>query len=164
MNNSNVESEKSFADLTFGANGLLDQIFNLLALENTNNTIINQCLLIAFQILDDYLDAFSDTGSAFGKTIGGDILNDKKTLLWILSRSVAAEPILSLPSNHPEYSKHKIEAYLNWFKVTGAKDECIKRVTAYHDRAKNRVPDLSKNPEIQDLFYKLLYDLQQRLT
>ena len=119
---------------------------------------------IAFQILDDYLDAFSDTGSAFGKTIGGDILNDKKTLLWVLSRSVAAEPILSLPSNHPEYSKHKIEAYLNWFKVTGAKDECIKRVTAYHDRAKNGVPDVSKNPEIQDLFYKLLYDLQQRLT
>lgn len=37
---------------------------------------------IAFQIQDDYLDAFGDPGK-FGKQIGGDILANKKTFLLI---------------------------------------------------------------------------------
>ena len=37
---------------------------------------------IAFQLQDDYLDAFGDT-AAFGKQIGGDILENKKTFLYL---------------------------------------------------------------------------------
>ncbi|MHA4847776.1 polyprenyl synthetase family protein, partial [Flavitalea antarctica] len=37
---------------------------------------------IAFQIQDDYLDAFGDPGK-FGKQVGGDILANKKTFLLI---------------------------------------------------------------------------------
>lgn len=37
---------------------------------------------IAFQIQDDYLDAFGDPDK-FGKQVGGDILSDKKTFLLI---------------------------------------------------------------------------------
>lgn len=37
---------------------------------------------IAFQVQDDYLDAFGDPAK-FGKQIGGDILSDKKTFLVI---------------------------------------------------------------------------------
>lgn len=37
---------------------------------------------IAFQVQDDYLDAFGDP-SKFGKQVGGDILSDKKTFLVI---------------------------------------------------------------------------------
>ena len=36
---------------------------------------------IAFQIHDDYLDVFGDANS-FGKQIGGDILENKKTILF----------------------------------------------------------------------------------
>src|SRR5204862_3168971 len=37
---------------------------------------------IAFQVQDDYLDAFGDPGK-FGKQLGGDILANKKTFLLI---------------------------------------------------------------------------------
>lgn len=37
---------------------------------------------IAFQIQDDYLDAFGNP-EKFGKQVGGDILANKKTFLWI---------------------------------------------------------------------------------
>jgi geranylgeranyl diphosphate synthase type II len=37
---------------------------------------------IAFQVQDDYLDAFGDPAK-FGKQVGGDILSDKKTFLMI---------------------------------------------------------------------------------
>jgi len=37
---------------------------------------------LAFQLQDDYLDAFGDT-SKFGKAIGGDIATNKKTFLYI---------------------------------------------------------------------------------
>lgn len=41
---------------------------------------------LAFQLRDDYLDTFGDS-LTFGKPIGGDILNEKKTWLWIEAMS-----------------------------------------------------------------------------
>ena len=40
---------------------------------------------LAFQIADDYLDTFGDT-NVFGKKIGGDIINNKKS--WLLTRAI----------------------------------------------------------------------------
>ncbi len=44
---------------------------------------------LAFQLQDDYLDTFGDP-ETFGKQIGGDILNDKKT--WLLITAMAESP------------------------------------------------------------------------
>jgi geranylgeranyl diphosphate synthase type II len=43
---------------------------------------------LAFQVQDDYLDAFGDPAK-FGKQIGGDILANKKTFLLIKAQEVA---------------------------------------------------------------------------
>jgi geranylgeranyl diphosphate synthase type II len=48
---------------------------------------------IAFQVQDDYLDAFGDPGK-FGKQVGGDILANKKTFLLIHTLEVAKAPQL----------------------------------------------------------------------
>lgn len=41
-----------------------------------------ELLGLAFQLQDDYLDTYGDP-ALFGKEIGGDIINEKKTWLWI---------------------------------------------------------------------------------
>jgi geranylgeranyl diphosphate synthase, type II len=43
---------------------------------------------MAFQLRDDYLDAFGDTGK-FGKEIGGDIATNKKTYLYLKAFELA---------------------------------------------------------------------------
>ncbi len=43
---------------------------------------------IAFQVQDDYLDAFGDP-EKFGKKPGGDIMANKKTFLWLQAMKVA---------------------------------------------------------------------------
>jgi CheY-like chemotaxis protein len=53
------EKDKEFTNLTFGKNGLLDQIFNLLVVDNSNDAILNQCLLLSFQILENYCNLSS---------------------------------------------------------------------------------------------------------
>lgn len=45
---------------------------------------------IAFQVQDDYLDAFGDPGK-FGKQVGGDIISNKKTFLLIHAMEVASD-------------------------------------------------------------------------
>lgn len=44
---------------------------------------------IAFQIQDDYLDAFGDP-EKFGKKRGGDIMTNKKTFLWLRAMETAS--------------------------------------------------------------------------
>jgi geranylgeranyl diphosphate synthase type II len=45
---------------------------------------------ISFQIKDDWLDSFGDGGKT-GKKVGGDILRNKRTLLYLLARTKADE-------------------------------------------------------------------------
>ncbi|WP_064968101.1 response regulator transcription factor [Tenacibaculum ovolyticum] len=47
---------QEFCHLVFDNKGLLDQIVNLLILNNSNESILNQCLLICFQVLEKYCD------------------------------------------------------------------------------------------------------------
>jgi geranylgeranyl diphosphate synthase type II len=71
---------------------------------------------IAFQVQDDYLDAFGDP-EKFGKQIGGDILANKKTFLMIHAMEVAVgadkEELLQLLNSNPS---DKIEKVLAIFK------------------------------------------------
>jgi len=45
---------------------------------------------IAFQLQDDYLDVYGDP-ETFGKQVGGDILSNKKTILWIRTQQLAKD-------------------------------------------------------------------------
>lgn len=73
---------------------------------------------LAFQVADDYLDAFGDE-KVFGKPIGGDIVNNKKC--WLTTHAqekLAGDPVaaaeleaaLELPASSPEERATKIAA------------------------------------------------------
>ena len=81
---------------------------------------------IAFQIQDDLLDSYGDP-EKFGKQVGGDILQNKKTLL-VLKTLAAASP-------------NDQQALLHWMgKNDGDPDQKIAAVKAIFDR--NNIPEL----------------------
>jgi geranylgeranyl diphosphate synthase, type II len=74
---------------------------------------------LAFQVQDDYLDAFGDP-QKFGKQVGGDILSNKKTFLLIRAMEVANKEELTeikeLLSSNPT---DKVARMLSLFKSCG---------------------------------------------
>jgi geranylgeranyl diphosphate synthase type II len=74
---------------------------------------------IAFQIQDDYLDAFGDAAE-FGKEVGGDIKQNKKTFLLLHALSVANQSQLAqLNELMQTNSSDKVEKVLSIFNECG---------------------------------------------
>lgn len=93
---------------------------------------------LAFQISDDYLDTFGNA-SVFGKKIGGDIRNGKKTWLLVESFRVAdaarrAELDTILKMGESEADR-KIEAMQNLYQTLGVRTAAIKAIEDYHRKA-----------------------------
>ena len=78
---------------------------------------------LAFQLQDDYLDAFGDP-ETFGKQVGGDIIENKKTYLYLKalafsSNDVAVE-LKQMFGIHPEENSAKITRVKEIFNTSGA--------------------------------------------
>ena len=65
---------------------------NAYASEQDQNNLyeFGKHLGIAFQLMDDILDAFAQDPDKFGKQVGGDILANKKTFLYIKAQELAS--------------------------------------------------------------------------
>jgi geranylgeranyl diphosphate synthase type II len=98
---------------------------------------------IAFQVQDDYLDAFGDP-KKFGKQVGGDILTNKKTFLLIHALEVATDSmrkeLLSLLNNHPE---DKVQKMLQLFRDTGVDKWALQLKNKYLDEALLHLEDIA---------------------
>ena len=92
---------------------------------------------LAFQLQDDWLDCWGDP-KTFGKRIGGDILEDKKTFLRIIAKANAPEP-----DTQGKTEAEKIEAYKTYYKKTGAEKACRQAIARYHQEAINALNDMS---------------------
>ena len=78
---------------------------------------------LAFQLRDDYLDAFGNPEN-FGKQVGGDILSDKKTFLLIRALEKAHGPDLSaLQSELGDKRDGKVERVLDLYRRLGVDAE-----------------------------------------
>ena len=78
---------------------------------------------LAFQLQDDFLDAFGDP-ETFGKQVGGDIIENKKTYLYLkavaFSNEAEAEELRRLFSIQPEDNTEKIKTVKELFNSSGA--------------------------------------------
>ena len=78
---------------------------------------------LAFQLQDDFLDAFGNP-ETFGKQVGGDIIENKKTYLYLkavaFSNQEDAEELKRLFAIQPEDSTDKIERVKALFNSSGA--------------------------------------------
>lgn len=78
---------------------------------------------IAFQLQDDYLDCFGNPAT-FGKQVGGDIVENKKTYLYLKAMEFAKpeerEQLLHLYSIQPNDNTEKIESVKEFFNQTGS--------------------------------------------
>lgn len=93
---------------------------------------------IGFQLQDDFLDTFGDE-EIFGKKIGGDITENKKTFLLIKSLELADDKtrqyLISLLNDNKLNQKDKVRKVSEIYVRTGAKEECQKLIQTCHNKA-----------------------------
>ena len=93
---------------------------------------------LAFQLQDDYLDAFGNP-ETFGKQVGGDIIENKKTYLYLKAMEYASanekEQLLHLFSFQSSNNTDKINSVKGIFNQTGATAATKKAIENYTFKA-----------------------------
>ncbi len=104
----------------------------------------------AFQLQDDILDTFGNAAT-FGKRIGGDIVQNKKTYLVLtaLERANSAQKkqIEDLLSSHPIDEAGKIKEVTELFNELNIKELANKKRDEYHSRALKNLDSLAIDRE-----------------
>lgn len=98
---------------------------------------------LAFQVQDDYLDAFGDPGK-FGKQIGGDILANKKTFLLIHAFETASPAQQKeLKKQMSEANADKVEKVLQLFRDCKVDDWVVQLKDRFLDEAFDHLEDIA---------------------
>jgi len=109
------------------------------SIEDQNNIYeFGKNLGIAFQLQDDYLDTFGNSNT-FGKQIGGDIIENKKTYLYIKALEFSDESNIKqlehLYDTHPADVENKIETIKQIFIISGSSEATKTAIENYTNKA-----------------------------
>ena len=117
---------------------------------------------LAFQVQDDYLDAFGDPGK-FGKQVGGDILANKKTFLLIHSlESAPPEHKKEIKKLMLENSPEKVEKILQIYRDAKVDKWALKLKNRFLDEAFAHLEDIAVLSKRKEPLIKLAGYLVQR--
>lgn len=117
---------------------------------------------IAFQIQDDWLDVFGDS-TTFGKPIGGDINNNKKSYLYLRGLAIggpeaqALEEAMRLPSGDT-----KIRIVTRLYEKMNIADICRQEIASYSAKALTALRQTTLSDDKKEPYRLLLEKLTGR--
>lgn len=116
---------------------------------------------LSFQIKDDYLDTFGEAEKV-GKRIGGDIIQNKKTHLYVnaWNNADAAQKahLTSLLTEKDE--EKKIKEVKDIFEITGARQHTLNTADKFYEVALKSLAKISLNPDTK----KPLAEMAERIN
>lgn len=106
---------------------------------------------LAFQIADDWLDTYGDP-AVFGKAIGGDIVNNKKS--WLMTRAFEKAgdmkgnllAAMAMPVETTEQKDAKIQAVKAIYDTLEVGEEAKQEIIRLHDMAMDCITELGLEP------------------
>lgn len=120
---------------------------------------------IAFQIQDDLLDTYGDPAK-FGKQVGGDILQNKKTLLVLKTLETAPEKeskaLQKWMQTGAENPEQKVTAVRAIFDRCGIPAVIADTKKAYQEEAFQHLAAVQTTPERKSVLQKMIGDLLER--
>lgn len=119
---------------------------------------------IAFQIQDDYLDAYGDV-EKFGKKPGGDILNNKKTFLLLTAYDKANKQQyqqLKILSDTTQNDDEKIKQTLALFDELEVRKLCQLAMDDYYQKAMTAIQEIKVEEHKKQALIQLANDLMKR--
>lgn len=104
---------------------------------------------LAFQLMDDLLDAFADE-SRFGKVSGNDIITNKKTYLYLKAYELASEEQKVALDFHfspvaANDAQAKVDAVKSLYSQIGVREETIATMNSLYQEAKDILNQLPVN-------------------
>lgn len=116
---------------------------------------------LAFQLRDDYLDTYGDP-IVFGKEIGGDIVNDKKTWLRIMALTEDTTGTMNDELNHPSEPTEKIERVRAVYDQLQLPLRCQQLINSYIDAAVAMLERVPMTPAARNFFVQLAEESRSR--
>ena len=120
---------------------------------------------LAFQLQDDYLDAFGDP-LTFGKQVGGDIIENKKTYLYLKALEFSTpedrEGLSHLFSIKPTDTTDKITSVKKIFEKTGASKATQEAISDYTFKAFQTLEKLNISEDKKAILKKFGENLMNR--
>ncbi len=112
---------------------------------------------LAFQVADDYLDAYGDV-KVFGKPIGGDILNEKKSWLTVRAFEKADETVredlleaMSVKAGSEEEKAAKISRVKDIYNALNVGEDAKKAIVELTEKALDCVRSICDGERLQTL-------------
>ena len=107
---------------------------------------------LAFQIADDWLDTYADP-KVFGKAIGGDIVNNKKS--WLMTRAFEKAgdlrdnltAAMAMPIATEQEKAAKISAVKDIYEKLGVGDDAKEEIQRLHNQAMSHIDALGLTEE-----------------
>ncbi len=120
---------------------------------------------LAFQLADDLLDVYADE-AVFGKAVGGDIKDNKKTFLYLKALELAdetqREQLRTLFATTPEDEKGKFLQVKAIFDAVDVRKATVEAIASYTERCIDDINRIHTEEEKKAFVLSLVHSLQSR--